>query len=217
MDGPHDLGGRQGFGPIKVDTEYCPFQTPWESRMWALSQTIGAKDWTIDWFRHLNELIDPADYLTFSYFEKWYMAVATGMVTSGVFTQDELISGKATERARPATSLSVEQILKKARGFNRSFERQIAEPPRFAVGDDVRTVRHGHSGHSRLPAYARGCAGVIVAHHGAYVFPDENVNNVEAPEHHYTVRFAATELWGPEASANDSVHIDAWESYLVCP
>jgi nitrile hydratase len=30
----------------------------------------------------------------------------------------------------------------------------------------------------------------------------------------YSVRFAAQELWGPEASARDSVYVDLWDDYL---
>jgi nitrile hydratase len=30
----------------------------------------------------------------------------------------------------------------------------------------------------------------------------------------YTVRFAARELWGQQASARDSVYVDLWEDYL---
>ena len=31
---------------------------------------------------------------------------------------------------------------------------------------------------------------------------------------HYTVRFAARELWGDRAFARDAVYVDLWESYL---
>ena len=37
-----------------------------------------------------------------------------------------------------------------------SFEFAISAPPVFAVGDDVTTKGRMHSGHTRLPAYARG-------------------------------------------------------------
>ena len=30
----------------------------------------------------------------------------------------------------------------------------------------------------------------------------------------YTVRFAARELWGSQASPRDSVYVDLWEDYL---
>jgi nitrile hydratase subunit beta len=34
------------------------------------------------------------------------------------------------------------------------------------------------------------------------------------PEHVYLIRFTARELWGEEASAQDSLYIDMWEDYL---
>jgi hypothetical protein len=66
-----------------------------------------------------------------------------------------------------------------------------------------------------LPRYARGKHGVIAAHHGAHVFPDANAHGLgENPQHLYTVRIAARELWGNNAEPNESVLIDMWESYL---
>ena len=64
MDGPHDLGGKEGFGPIDVDEEEVPFHHAWEGRMWGLAKCTCAPDWTIDWWRHVRELTDPVDYLS---------------------------------------------------------------------------------------------------------------------------------------------------------
>jgi hypothetical protein len=56
---------------------------------------------------------------------------------------------------------------------------------------------------------------VVTAAHGGYVFPDSNAAGTgEAPQHLYTVLFAALELWGPDGDAGSDVSIDAWESYL---
>ena len=71
------------------------------------------------------------------------------------------------------------------------------------------------AGHTRLPRYARGKAGSIVSHHGAHVLPDASAHGKgDMPQHLYTVRFAARELWGECANPRDSVHLDLWESYL---
>ncbi len=52
-------------------------------------------------------------------------------------------------------------------------------------------------------------------HHGAHVFPDTNARLAgEDPQHLYTVRFTARELWGAEAAAQDTATVDLWESYL---
>jgi nitrile hydratase len=79
----------------------------------------------------------------------------------------------------------------------------------------VRARHINPSGHTRLPRYARGKAGVIVRDHGVYLFPDSNVHfQGETRQHIYSVRFAATELWGDDASPRDSVHLDLWDDYL---
>jgi hypothetical protein len=36
----------------------------------------------------------------------------------------------------------------------------------------------------------------------------------DQPHHVYSVRFAARELWGADASAHDAVYIDLWEPYI---
>ena len=51
--------------------------------------------------------------------------------------------------------------------------------------------------------------------HGVFVFPDTNAEfSGEKPQHVYSVRFAARELWGPDAPPRDCVHIDMWDDYL---
>ena len=68
MDGIHDLGGRQGFGPIEVDEMEEPFHEPWEGRVRGIVNAMGpANDWNLDWFRHCRELIEPMELL----FEVW--------------------------------------------------------------------------------------------------------------------------------------------------
>jgi nitrile hydratase len=57
--------------------------------------------------------------------------------------------------------------------------------------------------------------GIVERIHGAHVFPDSNAHfRGESPQHLYSVRFAARELWGADAAPRDSVYIDLWESYL---
>lgn len=86
---------------------------------------------------------------------------------------------------------------------------------RFRPGDRVR-VRNQHPWHhTRATRYARGKTGEIVTAHGVFVFPDSNSQwRGEDPQHVYTVRFTARELWGDEAAPNDSLCLDLWEPYL---
>jgi hypothetical protein len=95
------------------------------------------------------------------------------------------------------------------------YERATGEPARFRVGERVRTRNMHPTGHTRLPRYARGRAGVVERVHGAHVLPDANAHGAgEQPQHLYTVRFDARELWGASADPALTVTIDAWESYL---
>ena len=61
----------------------------------------------------------------------------------------------------------------------------------------------------------RNGARVIARDHGVFAFNDSRVQGLgEKPQHLYSVSFAARELWGPAAPANDSVHLDLWDDHL---
>ena len=93
--------------------------------------------------------------------------------------------------------------------------REATVPPRFKVGDPVLTKVDHRPGHTRLPRYARGRRGVIAAQRGVNVFPDTNAHGLgEHPQHLYSVRFTAIELWGAAATPNRVVYLDLWGSYL---
>jgi nitrile hydratase len=81
-------------------------------------------------------------------------------------------------------------------------------PPRFKAGDAVLTRNNHPLGHTRLPRYARAKHGVIDRDHGVFVFPDTNAaRRDKKPQHCYSVRFEARELWGPEAPATEFIHL----------
>ena len=72
MDGIHDLGGREGYGPIDVNEPPEPFHAPWEARVLGIVRAFTRPaHWSIDWFRHVRECIGPADYLTRAYYDQW--------------------------------------------------------------------------------------------------------------------------------------------------
>jgi nitrile hydratase len=56
---------------------------------------------------------------------------------------------------------------------------------------------------------------VVVRVDGAFPLPDVAAH-VERPcdDPAYAVRFAARELWGPDAGANEAIHVDLWEHWL---
>ncbi len=70
-------------------------------------------------------------------------------------------------------------------------------------------------GHTRLPVYLRGKLGVVEHDHGVFVFPDTHAHQLgEKPQHCYTVRFTAQEVWGPEASPRDTLRVDTFDDYM---
>ena len=88
-------------------------------------------------------------------------------------------------------------------------------PPKLRVGDAVLARNLHPTGHTRVPRYVRGRRGVIAIDHGVFIFPDTHAaGHGTKPQHVYSVRFAARELWGPDASPRDTVHVDLWDDYL---
>lgn len=87
--------------------------------------------------------------------------------------------------------------------------------PRFKPGDRIVARTFHTPGHTRLPRYVRGREGVVERDCGVFHFPDTRVaGEGDQPQHLYSVRFTARDLWGEEASAKDSLHITLWENYM---
>ena len=217
MDGVHDLGGVEGFGPLPIEIDEPAFHHEWEGRvmgMYLLMSFWGT--WNTDYGRHVIERLPPSDYLSMTYYEKWLAALVNKSVETGLITLDEVATGSPASGAEPAVGAPGEGVFRAVFPKGSPTERPVDAPPQFAVGDRVRTDAHGHSGHTRLPGYARGKVGEVVLLHGAHVFPDSNAAMAgEDPHHLYTVKFAARELWGPSADAGHSVTVDVWEPHLV--
>jgi len=87
--------------------------------------------------------------------------------------------------------------------------------PRFTPGDRV-VARNTHPpGHTRLPRYIRGKEGVVERDHGVFHLPDARVaGQGDQPQHLYSVRFAAREVWGADAPAKDSLMLTLWDDYV---
>jgi nitrile hydratase len=214
MNGAHDLGGLDGFGPVIPEPVKPVFHHDWEKRAFALTIATGFLGrWNIDASRYARENTDPLTYLRSSYYEQWLRGLERLLVERGLVTPGELASGRAlgpSELRAPAAQ-EVPAILAKGSPAGRD----ASTPPRFAVGDRLRVKNLHSKGHTRMPRYCRGRVGTVVRDHGAQVFPDSNARFAgEDPQRCYALRFAARELWGPEASALDSVVVDLWEPYL---
>ena len=100
-----------------------------------------------------------------------------------------------------------------ATGASARVEARVA--PRFRVGDRVRVRNHNPTTHTRLPGYLRGKLGTIEQDYGVFVFPDTHAHGLgEKPQHCYSVRFTARELWGPTASDRDTLRVDVFDDYM---
>jgi nitrile hydratase len=206
----------QNMGPVRYEKNEPVFHAPWEGRVMALNRLMGAwRKWNLDASRYQIELIPPAEYLRMSYYEKWHTRLVELLVKTGMVTRAEVESGKAAAGATKTSPRITTANLSKALVPANPERPKAAARARFKVGQRVRTRNMHPVGHTRLPMYARGKRGKIVRDHGIFVFPDTNAHFLgEKPQHVYSVRFTARELWGDEAGARDSVYVDIWDDYL---
>ena len=216
MNGVHDMGGMQDMGPVEYEKNEPVFHLMWEGRVFALRRGMGAwGKWNIDASRHAVELVPPADYLRMSYYERQFNAFVEMLVQHNFVTREELernVPAAGSPKAAPALTVEKANALI-ARGAPTS--RKVIAAPRFKAGQSVRARNINPVGHTRLPRYARGKVGTVWLDHGVYVFPDTNAQFLgEKPQHVYSVRFAARELWGDQAAPQDSVYVDMWDDYL---
>lgn len=215
MNGVHDLGGMQGFGPIIPEKNEPVFHARWEGRMVALRRALIAAGKLPGTLRVAIESLSPAEYLSRSYYEHWYAAVVELLVENRVATREEIDKGKPAKgsvKSVPALKppeagrfpFRVPQVMLK-----------VDVPQRFAGGQTVRARNLHPAGHTRLPRYVRGHVGIVERSRGVQAFPDTNAHGRgQNPQYVYSVRFAARELWGDTTSSHDSVYLDLWESYL---
>ena len=216
MNGVHDMGGLQSMGPIQYEKDEPVFHATWEGRIYALNRAMRAwRKWNLDTDRHALEVMPPADYLRMSYYERWVGRLAEQVVKYGLVTSAEMKSGKPAPGS-PAVTPALTAAMSSRflnRGIPSSQDRNVR--PLFKAGQRVRAQNINPAGHTRIPRYARGRTGTIMRDHGVYTFPDTNAHVLgEKRQHVYSVRFTARELWGPQASPHDSVHLDMWDDYL---
>lgn len=203
MNGVHDMGGMDGFGPVAAEPNEPVFHADWEKKVFALVngmlQLTGAN---VDEFRHAIERIPPARYLASSYYERWMQAVETVLLERGLVTREELHSLPA-----PMRDAAIPAVAPAKNGSHAKLR------ARFKAGDRVRVRNLNPAGHTRSPRYVRGKIGIVRRNHGLYVYPDTNAHRVgENQQHVYSVEFTPHELWG--RTDRERLRIDLWEDYL---
>jgi nitrile hydratase len=191
MNGIHDMGGMQDMGPVHDEKNEPVFHANWESRVFAIW-------WAVDTppgFRYQAETLPPAEYLRMSYYERVLEALTNLMLKNGMITQAELETGKPVPGTRKGKLMTV--------------------APRFKTGQRVRARNINPVTHTRLPRYTRGKVGTVERDYGVFDLEDTASQQLgQNPQHVYSVRFAARELWGEQAPPRDSVYVDMWDDYL---
>ena len=222
MNGAHDLGGMHGFGPVVIEPDEPVFHAEWERRTFALSLAMGAwRRWNLDMSRFTIEQMPAAEYLATNYYEHWLWGFEQDLERNGFVAPGELdrrLSGNVPPGPGPEEPLSgalrrehVPRLVQNRRGARRNDR----VPPKFKAGDPIVARNMNPTGHTRIPRYVRGRRGVISRDHGVFSFPDARAAGLSPkPQHVYSVRFNARELWGPEGHVRDAVYVDLWDDYL---
>ena len=201
MDGIHDLGGRQGFGPVRYSVGAPAFHAAWEKRVNALyGMAVRRGIFNMDEYRHAIERMPARHYLSASYYERSLTSVATLFVEKGLVSHEEL--ERLAQGAFPLSAPS-------APGRSNFPDRE-----KFKPGDRVRVRNDFFAGHVRMPGYIRGKPGVVVSESPRYPFPDAHAHGVDAAdEPTYDVAFRTEDLW-PNAADSALVHVGVFQSYL---
>jgi len=214
MNGVHDMGGMHGLGKLPLENDEPVFHAPWEGRVFAIYVGVNG-DWPSGSGRYQRELIPAADYLRMSYYERWLASVSALLVKSGIATWQEIETGQAAfgNIKNRATLRAADVPALIAAGD--PARRDVPAVAQFRVGERVRGRNINPLGHTRLPRYVRGRPGKVMRDYGVFAFLDSKVQGLgDKPQHVYSVRFTARDLWGEQASAVDSVYVDLWDDHL---
>ena len=220
MNGVHDMGGQQGFGPVLIEEAEPLFHADWESRAMAMTVAMGASgQWNIDLSRSARESLPPDIYLSSSYYEIWVRALEKLMLERQMVTAAELETGQMITPPVNVSKVLTRDSVDAALKAGSPTERPIDQPALFKVGQKVRALNMHPQGHTRLPRYVRGHVGTIFSLHGGHVMPDQHTLRALPPFHVsvewlYTVVFEGPSLWGSDSDPTVEVTVDAWESYL---
>jgi nitrile hydratase beta subunit len=221
MNGAHDLGGVHGFGPVVIEADEPVFHAKWEGRVFALTQAMGAwRRWNLDMARFAREQMPPAEYLAASYYERALWRLEQLLERHRFLARTD--TDRRTREGAPKSG-HVEPLpgaLRPSEVAGMLRNRRAARlddpvPPKYKAGDEVVTRNMNPTGHTRIPRYVRGRRGVIDRDHGVFIFPDTHAAGLgPKPQHVYSVRFDARELWGPDGHHRDTVYVDLWDDYL---
>jgi nitrile hydratase len=71
----HDVGGKDGYGPIAREADEPPFHREWEARVFALNRALLRRGiYDLDEFRYAVERL-PEEARAAGYYERWLAAI----------------------------------------------------------------------------------------------------------------------------------------------
>ena len=214
MNGAHDLGGMHGFGPVVLEPDEPVFHAEWERRTFALTLAMGGwRRWNLDMARSAREQMPPAEYLATRYYEHWLWGLerllehhgflarrrpgpadARGPRSQGVAPHGAA-AGRPPARRRPAAPPERPRGATRRPGAARVQGRRRGQGPEREPG-------RPHA-HPSLRARATRRRSTATTASSSSPTPTRRGSG-RKPQHVYSVRFAARELWGPDAHAGDS-------------
>lgn len=211
MNGIHDMGGMDGFGKVQP-RDSDAFHEDWERRIFVANRLVRTPSLNDG---RPTEHMDPVQYLSWGYFGRSLYSLERKVLKNGLVNEEELKNPDGRLAGVEAFQvIKAEEVEARFRA-RRGSRVQVDVPPKFQVGDRVIVKNEHPRGHTRCPRYFRGRRGQVQRDRGVWPFPDTLAHGLgDKPQHCYSVRFVATELWGSRADPGDRVYADLFEDYL---
>ncbi len=100
-NGPHDLGGVAGFGPIDRTPDTAAYPEGWEGRcIGAIIATMARGLYNVDQFRARIEELPPAAQFSMGYYRRWLHTLERNLALAGVL-DEAAIDARAQQLAAP--------------------------------------------------------------------------------------------------------------------
>ncbi|MDB5396916.1 MAG: nthB [Rhodospirillales bacterium] len=207
MNSLHDLGGMHGFGPVWKTPEGVAFHSDAEQRVFRLMMGLMAGGWCdTDGFRADVESLPLQVYARECFPANYLAGMEKQLERRGLLMPGDLEAWMAGIKLGPRATVPPAIM---------GERQEVPLPSLFRTGDIVRIRSINPEGHTRLPRYLRGQVGTITAQRGIFDFPDALAARTgRRPQPVYTVEFRATDVWGPEAAANDRLSAEMFQDYI---
>ena len=159
MNGIHDMGGMHGFGPVPREEQEPVFHAPWEGRVFAMTLALGSRGVHDPLgLRFSLEEMDPALYLSSSFYERWLNVAEQALLGKGLLTREELEARmehlrqhSGAEMPRREAPAAREHLMGVVHN-RRPPQRDVGIVPRYKVGDSVEARTVHTRGHTLYPA-----------------------------------------------------------------